>query len=181
MKHPTRWIALGVAIVVALVAVVLATQVGGDPRADATKSQLVGEPAPAFSVRTLDGERVSLADLAGKSVLVNFWNTWCPPCKAELPALKSFAKAHGQDPDFELVGIVRDDSERAVKAYGPGQEIDWTIGMDPGARAALAFGTRGQPETFAITPDGLVAGAQIGPSTREDLETLLDAARGSGS
>ena len=178
MKHPTRWIALGVAVVVALVAVVLATQVGGDPRADATKSQLVGEPAPSFSVRTLDGGRLSTADLAGKAVLVNFWNTWCPPCKAELPAIKSFARAHAEDPDFELVGIVRDDSERAVRSYEPGREIDWTVGMDPGARAALAFGTRGQPETFAITADGVVAGAQIGPSTREDLETLLAAARG---
>jgi cytochrome c biogenesis protein CcmG/thiol:disulfide interchange protein DsbE len=178
MKHPTRWIALATAAVVALVAVVLATQVGGDPRADATKSQLVGEPAPSFSVRTLDGERLSIADLAGKAVVVNFWNTWCPPCKAEFPALEQFASAHAEDPDFELVGIVRDDSERAVRSYDPGLDIDWTIGMDPGSRAALAFGTRGQPETFAITPDGLVAGAQIGPSTRKDLETLLAAARG---
>lgn len=178
MNHPTRWIAAAVAVVVALVAVVLATQVGGDPQADATKSQLVGEPVPSFSLRTLDDERLSVSDLAGKAVLVNFWNTWCVPCKEELPALRSFARAHGEEPDFELIGIVRDDSERAVKAYEPGRDIDWTIGMDPGARAALAFGTRGQPETFAITPAGVIAGAQIGPSTRDDLETLLAAARG---
>lgn len=178
MKHPTRWIALAVAVVVALVAVVLATQVGGDPREDATKSQLVGEAAPSFTVRTLDGEKVSTADLAGKAVIVNFWNTWCAPCRAELPDLREFAAAHAEDPDFEIVGIVRDDSKRAVEDYEPGRAIDWTIGIDPGARAALAFGTRGQPETFAITPDGVIAGAQIGPSTREDLETLLDAARG---
>jgi cytochrome c biogenesis protein CcmG/thiol:disulfide interchange protein DsbE len=178
MKHGTRWIALAVAVVVAAVSVVLATQVGEDPRADATKSHLVGEPAPAFTVRTLDGERVSIDDLAGKAVIVNFWNTWCVPCRDELPALKSFSQAHAEDPDFELVGIVREDTKRAVEAYGPGREVAWTIGMDPGSRAALAYGTRGQPETFAITPDGLVAGAQIGPATREDLETLLAAARG---
>ena len=178
MKHPTRWIALAVAVVVAGVSVVLATQVGGDPRADATKSQLVGDPAPSFTVRTLDGERLSIDDLAGKAVLVNFWNTWCAPCREELPALKSFATAHRDDPDFELVGIVREDTKRAVEGYGPGKEIDWTVGMDPGARASLAFGTRGQPETFAITPEGLIAGAQIGPTTRDDLETLLAAARG---
>ncbi len=178
MKHPTRWIALTAGVVVAVIAVVLATQVGGDPRADATRSQLVGEPAPAFSVETLDGERVSLADLAGKAVVVNFWNTWCAPCRAEMPALRSFAKAHADEPDFEMVGIVRDDSERAVRSYEPGRRVDWTIGLDPGARAALAYGTRGQPETFAITPDGIIAGAQIGPSSRADLETLLAAARG---
>ncbi len=178
MKHPTRWIALAVAFVVALVAVILATQVGNDPRADATKSQLVGKPAPEFTVRTMDGEKLSTADFEGKVLMVNFWNTWCPPCLAELPDVKAFATAHADDPDFELVGIVREDNRKAVEAYEPGQEIDWTIAMDPGARASLAFGTRGQPETFAITPDGIVAGAQIGPSTREDLETMLDAAKG---
>ena len=178
MKHPTRWIALAVLVVVVAVSVVLATQVGGDPRADATKSQLVGDPAPSFTIRTLDGERLSTDDFAGKAVLVNFWNTWCVPCRQELPALKSFARAHAEDPDFELIGIVRDDTRKAVESYGPTTELDWTVGMDPGARAALAFGTRGQPETFAITPDGVIAGAQIGPTTRRDLETLLAAARG---
>jgi thiol-disulfide isomerase/thioredoxin len=179
VRHPTRWIALAVAAVVAVVAVILATQVGSDPRADATKSQLVGETAPEFTVRTLDGRTLSTADFEGKVLMVNFWNTWCPPCRAELPAVQQFAADHADDPDFELVGIVREDDRRAVEAYEPGQEIDWTIAMDPGARASLAFGTRGQPETFAITPDGVVAGAQIGPSTRQDLETMLDAARGS--
>lgn len=178
MRQTTRWIALGVAVIVAAVAVVLATQVGGDPRADATKSQLVGEVVPDFTVTTLDGRTISTADLAGKAVIVNFWNTWCVPCQEELPALREFAAAHADDPDFELLGIVRDDTKTAVQAYQPAKTIDWTVVTDPGSRAALAFGTRGQPETFAITPDGLVAGAQIGPSTRADLETLLDAARG---
>jgi len=178
MRQPTRWIALAVAVVVALVGVVLATQVGGDPRADATKSQLVGELAPDFRVTTLDGQAITTADLAGKAVIVNFWNTWCVPCQEELPALRSFADAHADEPDFAFLGIVRDDTKTAVQAYEPAKTIDWTVVTDPGAKAALAFGTRGQPETFAITPDGFVAGAQIGPSTRADLETLLDAARG---
>ena len=73
---------------------------------------------------------------------------------------------------------MRDDTERAVREFVADEGIDWTIATDPEAKAALDFGTRGQPETFAITPDGLIAGAQIGPSSVEDLETLLAAAQG---
>jgi cytochrome c biogenesis protein CcmG/thiol:disulfide interchange protein DsbE len=179
VNHPTRWIALAVAIVVVVVGVVLATQVGGDPRADATRSQLVGSEAPDFAVRPLEGGTLTRADLAGRAVIVNFWNSWCAPCRAELPALERFWSRHRDDPRFAFVGIVRDDTERAARESVAADGIGWTIATDPDAKAALDFGTRGQPETFAITPDGVIAGAQIGPSSVEDLETLLAAARGS--
>jgi cytochrome c biogenesis protein CcmG, thiol:disulfide interchange protein DsbE len=178
VSHPTRWIALGVALVVVVVGVVLATQVGGDPRADATRSQLVGAAAPRFDVRPLEGGTLTRADLAGRAVIVNFWNTWCAPCHAEQPALERFWARHRDDPNVAFVGIVRDDTERAVREFVAEEGIDWTIATDPDAKAALDFGTRGQPETFAITPDGVIAGAQIGPSSVEDLETLLAAAQG---
>jgi cytochrome c biogenesis protein CcmG/thiol:disulfide interchange protein DsbE len=178
VKHPTRWVALGVGLVIVALAVVMATQVGGDPTADSTTSQLLGERAPDFTVTTLDGEQVTLGSLAGRPVLVNFWNTWCPPCEEELPALKEFARRHAEDPDFELVGIVRDDGEDAVRRYVKAEGLDWTIGMDPDAAAALAFGTRGQPETFAINAAGRIVGTQIGAASLRDFEALLDAAQG---
>ena len=177
MKHPLRAVALGVGVVVVAFSVVLATQVGGDPRSDATTSRLLGDPVPEFSVRTLDGATVTDASLAGKAIIVNFWNTWCIPCQDELPALKEFYRRHAEDPDFAMVGIVRDDTESAVRPYVRVQGMDWTIVLDPGAAAALAFGTRGQPETFAITPDGVIAAAQLGPASVRDLETMLGAAR----
>ena len=93
MKHPTRWIALAVAVVVALVAVVLATQVGGDPRADATKSQLVGEAAPAFTVRTLDGEIAPIDDADELEALP------APQSEATTPALP--------EGDADVVGQLR--------------------------------------------------------------------------
>ena len=175
MSARVRWIALGVGLAVLALSVVLALNVGSS---EPTVGKSVINKSIDFDVTGLDGEEISAANQAGKTVVVNFWNTWCAPCREELPALTSFANAHRDDADFELVGIVREDTKRAVEGYGPGKEIDWTVGMDPGARASLAFGTRGQPETFAITPEGLIAGAQIGPTTRDDLETLLAAARG---
>jgi cytochrome c biogenesis protein CcmG/thiol:disulfide interchange protein DsbE len=178
MKHPARWIALGVAIVVAAFAVVLATQVGDDPTADTNTSRLLGRAAPEFSVRALDGAAVTQSSLTGKAVIVNFWNTWCIPCQQELPALKEFWSRHASDAGFTMVGIVRDDTKRAVSAFVRGEGVNWTIALDSGAAAALAFGTRGQPETFAISPGGVITGTQFGPSSVADLEQMLTAARG---
>jgi cytochrome c biogenesis protein CcmG/thiol:disulfide interchange protein DsbE len=177
MRHTARWIALAVALFVVAFGVVLATQVGSDPQADATKSQLVGHPAPAFAVRTLAGKPLSLRELAGQTVVVNFWNSWCIPCQEELPALKDFYSTHAGDASFAMVGIVRDDTADAVQAYVKAEGIGWTIALDPDAAAALAFGTRGQPETYVISAQGTIAAAQIGPTSVKSLETMLSAAR----
>jgi cytochrome c biogenesis protein CcmG/thiol:disulfide interchange protein DsbE len=177
MRHPLRLVAICVAVVVIGLSVVLASQVGGDPRADATRSRLLGDPVPEFSVRTLDGQTVTDTNVAGRTVIVNFWNTWCIPCQEELPALREFYAAHAADPDFVMIGIVRDDEKSAVTSYVDGEDMGWTIALDPGAAASLAFGTRGQPETFAISPEGVIAAAQIGPASVRDLEVMLRAAR----
>ena len=177
-RHPLRMVALGVGVAVAALAVVLALQVGDDQLQAQPRSELLGDDAPDFTVTTLAGEEVSLDSLAGQAVIVNFWNSWCIPCRQEEPALREFYERHRDEADFALVGIVRDDTERAARRAVDERGIEWPMGLDPGGRAALDFGTRGQPETYAITPDGLVAGTQFGPATVEDLETLLAAARG---
>ncbi len=178
MKHPARWVAGGVGVVVVALSVVLATQVGNDPRADAKQSQLAGREVPQFTVTTLDGQRLSEDDLAGKATIVNFWNTWCIPCREEHPELVKFYERHADEPDFVMLGIVRDDTRSAVERWVRDKGDAWTVAMDASGDAALAFGTRGQPETFAISPDGLVVGYQLGPSSVRDLETLVAAARG---
>src|SRR5262245_12857809 len=180
MKHPARWIALSVVVVLVGFSVVLATQVGNDPRSDAKRSHLAGKAAPEFTVETLDGEKLSSRDLEGKAVIVNFWNTWCIPCQQEHPELTKFYANHNDDSDFVLVGIVRDDTKAATERWVTKHGDDWTIATDPGGKAALAFATRGQPETFAISPDGVIVGYQFGPSSVSDLEQLLRVARGGG-
>ena len=180
MKHRARWIALSAGAVVVVLAVVLATQVGTDPRADANKSHLLGQDAPAYDLPTLDGGRVRSTDLAGKVVIVNFWNSWCIPCQQEHPALVDFFQRHAADPGFAMIGIVRDDTDSAVRSFVADEGVPYTVALDPGAQASLDFGTRGQPETYAISPSGVIVGSQYGPSTVANLEQMLRAARGSG-
>ncbi len=177
--HPARWAAIGVGVVFVALCVLLASRVGRDPNADSTRSRLVGKPAPAFQVTTFDGKQLSLADLAGRTVVVNFWNSWCAPCKSEEQELKDFYAKYRGDRDIVMIGVVREDTSDAAQRYAQENGLDWTMVTDPNGRTALAFGTRGQPETFVITPDGLVAAAQIGPArTAADLETMLAAGRG---
>jgi cytochrome c biogenesis protein CcmG/thiol:disulfide interchange protein DsbE len=180
MKHPARIAALAVAVVVVVFGVVLALNVGSDPQADARQSHLVGKAAPDFNLPNLSGGRVKLADIAGKSAIVNFWNSWCIPCQEEEPLLKQFYAAHKDDPDFAMIGIVRDDETDTVRAYVKEDDVGWTIALDPKSLAALDFGTRGQPETYAISPSGVVAAAKIGPMASGELDTFLAAARQTG-
>jgi cytochrome c biogenesis protein CcmG, thiol:disulfide interchange protein DsbE len=177
--HRVRWIAVAVAGVVTVLAVVLALQLGDDERQTNPRSELLGKAAPNFELVAADGSPITLADLAGKAVIVNFWNSWCPPCKDEEPFLQEFYAQHADDPDFAMVGIIRDDPEAEARSYASETGLDWMIAADPDGQAALDFGTRGQPETFAISPDGIVAANQIGPvGGVDDLETMLGAARG---
>jgi cytochrome c biogenesis protein CcmG/thiol:disulfide interchange protein DsbE len=170
-------IAIGVAVFVIAFAVILATQVGSDPRAASKVSQLLGDPLPAFSVETLDGEVFTEQDLVGRTVIVNFWNSWCIPCEEELPALKEFYARHVDEPDFIMLGIVRSDTESEARKAVVEDGMDWVIALDPEADAALAFGTRGQPETFAISADGRIEASLIAPARVKDLEAMLAAAR----
>jgi cytochrome c biogenesis protein CcmG/thiol:disulfide interchange protein DsbE len=178
VRHPARWIASGVGVAVAGLAVVLALNVGKDPRADSTHSRLVGQHVPILTLPTLDGKELSTDSLVGKTVIVNFWNSWCQPCLQELPALQAYFAQHAKDPDLVLLGIVRDDTTDAVRTAVRQGGIGWTIALDPGAKAALAFATRGQPETYVIGPDGVIAASLYGPTTGRSLDAMVAAARG---
>jgi cytochrome c biogenesis protein CcmG, thiol:disulfide interchange protein DsbE len=178
MRYRARWIALAAGVFVAVLAVVLATQVGTDPRADTNRSHLVGKDAPGYDLPTLDGNQVRSSELVGRVVVVNFWNSWCLPCQEEHGALVEFHRRHADDASFAMVGIVRDDTESAIRRYVEQEGVPYTVAFDPGGRAALDFGTRGQPETYAISPDGVIVGSKFGASSVGELETMYRAARG---
>jgi thiol-disulfide isomerase/thioredoxin len=173
VKHPFRWIALAVGIAVAAFAVVLAVNVSTDPRADFNTSRLLGKAAPAFTLTDFGGKKVTSADLAGKTVIVNFWNSWCLPCKQELPALQQWYSTHRNDADVVLLGIPRDDIASDIRTTARDEHMDWAVANDGGAEAAtLDYATRGQPETFAISPNGVVIASVIGPVRVRDLDKM---------
>jgi cytochrome c biogenesis protein CcmG/thiol:disulfide interchange protein DsbE len=177
-RHTVRWIALRVAGVLVAFGVVLAVQ----HRTETSTPRLVQQhkAAPAFDLTSLENRPVSSAALSGKTYVVNFWNSWCIPCRQEEAALQSFYAAHRNDPDFGMVGIVRDDEDRPVRSYVAANNIKWPIAFDPDGRAALGFGTTGQPETYVISPSGVAACGSLGPVTRDELEAWLQIVRSGG-
>ena len=92
----------------------------------------------------------------------------------------SFYERHRDEPDFAMIGIVRDDTESAAREWVVENGVGWTIALDPGSRAAIDFATTGQPETYAISPDGVLVGKQRSRVDVDDLEAMLARARGTG-
>jgi cytochrome c biogenesis protein CcmG/thiol:disulfide interchange protein DsbE len=180
VKHPFRWIAIAVGLGVGILAVVLALTVSSDPQREMNTSRLVGKRVPAYDVVGFDGSPISERSLAGKTVLVNFWNSWCIPCRQEHPALSEWYAQHKDDPNVVLLGIVREDDRSAARKWVQDENVGWPVAFDPGGKAALDFGTRGQPETYAIGPDGVVAGSLFGPASVKALDQMVAAAQGSG-
>ena len=176
IKHPARAITLAVAVVLVAFAVVLASQVHNDPSFKG--GDILGKQVPEFDLPALQGgAHVRSADLLGKVVLVNFWNSWCIPCRQEQGALRTFYGAHRSEPDFAMVGIVRDDTAGAAKKWVSEHNDRWTFTTDPNGQAALGFGTTGQPESFMISPSGVVAAFLRSPVSESNLEEMLAAAR----
>jgi len=168
-------VAGSVLVVFAVLSAVLASRLGES--AEYTPP-LLSRPVPALTLPNLDGGNVDLAGYDGKVVIVNFFNSWCIPCKEEEPSLIAFHREHADEDDFVMVGIIRDDTVGAVKRWREGRDIGWTLVDDPDGRAAVEFATTGQPETYAVNPDGVIVARHLGRATTRDLERMLAAARG---
>lgn len=169
--------AVAAAVVFSGLAAVLATRLGDGPR-DYQGTALLGDPVPDLVLPVLDGGEVDLRGFDDQAVIINFFNSWCVPCHQEEPSLRSFHARHQGEADFAMLGVVRDDTERAIRRYVRKQGTPWTVVLDPGARAAVEFATAGQPETFAVSPSGHVVAVHRGPATVADLEAMLAIARG---
>ena len=170
-----RWIALAVAVVIAAFGVVLAVQ----HRNETSVPRLVQEhaTAPPLNLKTLDGKTIDAKSLAGKTYVVNFFNSWCIPCQQEAGALQAFYDEHKSEQDFAMIGVVRDDEESAVRGYVNAQKVGYPVALTGAQQASLDYGTTGQPETYVIAPDGVAVCGELGPSTQAALDTWLAAAR----
>ncbi|MBS1879463.1 MAG: TlpA family protein disulfide reductase [Actinobacteria bacterium] len=129
----------------------------------------VGDPAPAVALPKLEGGgEGSLASYRGRWVLVNFWASWCPPCREEAPALEEFQQRHG-GAAFTVLGIdsgdLSDDGKAFVGRYG----LSYPQLRDGQGSAAHDFGTSGFPESFLISPQGRLRMMWAGPVTLDEL------------
>lgn len=130
-----------------------------------------GQPAPDFTLENLDGEPMALEDLRGKVVLLNFWATWCGPCRVEMPALES---RHQQYPEqLAVVGIDFDEPKENVAAFMEEFGLTFPILLDPGAVVQDAYRIRGYPTSVFLDQDGTVQIVHIGIMAEDQLDDYL--------
>jgi len=110
--------------------------------------------APDVILTTFDGNTIALADLRGQAVVVNFWASWCGPCRAETPLL---AQAARRNPDVQFLGVAVQDGEAAARAFALESGMEYPLGFDGTGEWDRAFAVRGLPQTFFIAPDGTIA------------------------
>jgi len=129
-------------------------------------------PAPDFSTTLFTGETFRLADQRGQIVVVNFWASWCPPCRTEAPVLeRAWQRYRGRGVQF--IGLNVWDTDSDARNFMTQYGTDYPNGPDNSGRAAINYGVTGLPETFIIRPDGTIAQHWIGPLTDQQIDALL--------
>ena len=135
--------------------------------------------APSFTLRTLDGQQISLEQLRGKTVVLNFWGSWCPPCQEEAPVLRDFAAS--LDGDTVIIGIDIWDQQDAAQAFIEEHKLSYPNAVDDNGRTTIDYGVGGVPETFIIGPDGALLGKYNGPiKSVEQLHGFIRELTGAG-
>ncbi|WP_301107818.1 peroxiredoxin [Sporosarcina sp.] len=135
-------------------------------------------PAPDFTLETLAGETVTLSELKGKKVILNFWATWCPPCKAEMPHMESFYSKLTEEDHVELIAVNVTESEKLgvseVKNFVESYKLSFPIPLDETAQVTHQYGVFSMPTTFMIDTKGRIAQKVIGPLDEKTLNELVD-------
>jgi len=128
-----------------------------------------GDPAPDFRATGLDGAPVRLSELRGRPVVINFWASWCHPCRQEFPVLREI-----HDDGTSVIGVVFDDIASDARAFADEMDATWQMALDEDGTIARAYGVRGIPQTFFVASDGTIAD-RLYRFTSE--EALLERAR----
>ena len=131
-----------------------------------------GQKAPAFEVEMFDGSVVKLADLKGKVVLLNFWATWCPPCRAELARVEKEIIERFKGQDFVFLPVSRGEKRETVAAFREKMGYSFPMGLDTDGRVYNEYAVTYIPRNFLIDKEGKVVKASVGYDEAEFAELV---------
>ena len=131
----------------------------------------VGKPAPDFDTVDLKGDVWSLSDLKGKVVFVNFWATWCAPCREEMPSMQRLYDKMPKD-KFEMIALYNNDKKQPVMNFVSQMRLTFPIWSDEHNFAGTKYGLTGLPETYIVDKNGIIREKFIGPAEWDKPETI---------
>jgi thiol-disulfide isomerase/thioredoxin len=132
----------------------------------------LGSSAPNFELNSLSGELTSLEQFRGRPVLINFWATWCGPCRLEMPLLQEYQAEY--DSEVVVMAVNVGESAEDVQAFVDEMALDLTVLLDEGNSVEKMYQVRGLPSTFFVNADGIIRFAHIGMLTEGQLLGYLD-------
>ncbi|MEY2195562.1 redoxin domain-containing protein [Neobacillus sp. BF23-41] len=131
----------------------------------------IGAKAPDFELKTLTGETVKLSNLKGKKVMLNFWATWCPPCKAEMPAMEQFSKKMEKDIVILAINI---DPQLDVQGFVDENKITFPIPLDADDKVNETYQVLSIPTTYFIDSKGVIQNKYVGGMKLEDMKDFTN-------
>ena len=131
-----------------------------------------GYAAPVFKTTALSGGETSLEDYAGDVIIVNFWATWCPPCKAEMPGINAFYEAY-QDQGVVVLAVNANEEEATVRPFIEASGFTFPVLLDPVGKIVNQYQVRSFPTTLIIGRDGVIQYVHTGMISPEELEKIV--------
>jgi peroxiredoxin len=162
------WKIVGLLLVLSLVLAACGGTTGGVPEGISE-----GKQAPDFSLERLEGGEVSLSDHRGDVVLINFWATWCAPCRAEIPAIESVHQARQND-GFVVLGVNYQESRDVVEPFARELAVTYPVLLDESGRIMETYRAIGLPMSVLVDREGIIRVRHTGVLTEEQLDGYLE-------
>jgi len=142
---------------------------------DGEKVVKVGDKAPLFELENLEGEKVALSDYKGKGVILNFWGTWCNPCKEEMPDLNRMNKIY-HSKGVEVLTVHVKDSPQQIKQFFSElpEEVELMVALDGSGDVMKAYNANDLPNTYVIDKNGIIKAHHKGQMSRADIKKYMD-------
>ena len=141
--------------------------------ADIVVGNMIGDTAPDFTLETIDGRQISLSDYRGKNVILNFWASWCGPCRFETSTVEAIHEAWS-DKGVVVLGVNLQDSFDNALSYAKAYNLKFTVPVDVPGDAVRLYGIHGIPTTFFINRDGIITAIKVGPFiSTDEVEEMM--------
>ena len=148
------------------------TRAGEPPAPGAALVPVVGAPAPDFTLAAIDGVSYTLSELRGQVVVLNFWATWCTPCRIEMPMLQARYERDREN-GLIVLGVNFDEPAADVRLFGQELELSFPLLLDPGAGVQRLYRVRGYPSTFVVDREGKLVAEHIGLMSESQFDEYL--------